>query len=253
MNTRNLEKILKGLGLLDQDIQVYFYLLDVNKATISAIAKDTGLKRSNVYHYVEELLDMSLIGKTVERGRKYLIPEDPGAFVDFMKQKKKKVQAVGFELEKKFNKTKQDVGIHYEYGTEGFKRFLERLLEAKCGPIKAYINFAALQGYVSDRYIRNFLERRAITKIPMTILVSSDERKSLLHATSLGGNYKAMLEIRSLPKGRDFKTSIIVYDDVVHFFTPPDEGYIFLFESPAFSRSMRQMFDYMWKFSKNIN
>lgn len=247
------KKILKQIGLSEISASIYLYLLDVQKATPLAIANSTGIKRTTIYNHIDELLEINLIGEVVEQGKKYYIPESPEYLLDLVEAKQEKAKAVAKEIEKQFGLSKHKANIRYAHGKNGFKKFAEEILKAEEKTVRMYVHYASISEYVSGQYITNFLDGHKRSKRNIKIIVSSNEHELLTKVTSIGLNAKYNMLIRSLSQGYDFTTSIVVYDDKVHFFAPKKEGFIFIFESPAFADTMRQMFDYMWGKGKNIN
>lgn len=253
MSISDTKKILQQIGLSEVAVQIYLYLLDAQKATPLTIAQGTEIRRTTVYNHLIELLEINLIGEVIDKGKKYYIPESPEYLLDYVEEKRKKAEQLAQEIEKQFGTKKHKATIRYAYGREGFKKFAEEILDAQENIVKMYLHYSSVQEYVSDQYIVNFLDRHKQSKKELHVIVSSNEHEELAKATTIGGNAQYNMLIRSLPKGYDFTTTIVVYDNKVHFFAPKKEGFIFIFESFAFADTMKQMFDYMWKKSTNIN
>lgn len=251
-NKTKIRKILQKLGFEDNQVGILLYLYDVKKATILHIARDLGLPRTNVYTYIAELKKINLVGEIYEEGQKFIIPESVGNLHSFIANKKAAAKKAVAFLEQEYKKTKQEAKIHYTHGSEGFKKFAEKILSAKEKPIKAFLDIPSLSKLASKRYLLNFNERRARKRLPVWAIVSEKSQEFLESYTTVAGNEKNKQWFKVIPDLGDFDVNLVVFDQEVVMFAPKQEGFSLHFQSPGFARTMNDMFDYMWKEGKWI-
>jgi len=252
LSKTRIKKILQQLGFKDNQASILLYLYDVKKATVLHIARDLNLPRTNVYTYIAELKKINLVGEIYEDGQKFVIPESVGNLHSFIANKKAAAKKAVAFLEQEYKKTKQEAKIHYAYGSEGFKKFAEKILSAREKPIKVFLDIPSLSKLASKRYLLNFNDRRTRKRLPVWVIASEKSKKFLEEHTTIAKNEKNKQWFKIIPDLGDFDMNLVVFDQEVIMFAPKQEGFSLHFQSPGFARTMNDMFDYMWKEGKWI-
>ena len=98
--------------------------------------------------------------------------------------------------------------------------------------------------------MNSYWKKRVKNGIAVKILCNRNDIEPIDKQVNLGNNFRMLRDIRFLPNTLKFKTSLIVYDDKTHFFSPPEEGYIFLFESQSFTNTIKNLFNFLWEISE---
>lgn len=70
-------EILQKFDLSENEIQIYTSLLRMGKSSVLNLSRYTGIKRSSVHHYTEQLISKGLILQTTTEGRRILVAEPP--------------------------------------------------------------------------------------------------------------------------------------------------------------------------------
>lgn len=244
-------KALQDLGLSEIAAHIYTYLLEHKRVTVLEIARGTGVARTNVYYNMNQLKDAGLVGEAIEGRKKYFVPESPSNLITMIQKKKDLALDIAGILEEDFKKNKYESKIRFGYGKEDFKKFSQELLESKEKITRQFIDFEALANYGDPIFLKKFWKERADKKIKAKIICSNRSfkkiKKEMIHTPV--ENIKKLRELRYLPEGVNFQLSLAVFDNKVHFFAPPSEGYIFSFESPAFADTIKRLHDLLWKIS----
>jgi len=245
-------RLLEELGLREAAAAIYLHLLESKKATILEIAQHTGIARTNIYHNCRVLIKMNLVSQVIEGKRKFLVPESPDNLVSMIHAKSEVAKQAARILQGDYEKGKYEAKIRFGEGEEGFKKFAEEVLEAKEHPVRQIIAHSALTGFVSKRYLVQYWQRRARKGIPIKILIPFKEKNLVHTGITVTDNIKMLREFRFLPDGLDLKLSLVAFDDKVIFFAPPTEGYSFIFESAAFTQTVKNIFDFLWGVSEQF-
>jgi sugar-specific transcriptional regulator TrmB len=127
---KDLEKKLLKTGLSEKAIIVYLAILAIGKGNVSAIARKSGLKRTSLYQYLEELLGRDLLYQTVKGRRVEYAAASPKKLLSSFEKEKREldrkrasVEAVIPELEALYSKSFRKPQVTFYEGKE-------RILEA---------------------------------------------------------------------------------------------------------------------------
>lgn len=87
----NLEKKLLKVGLNEKAITVYLALLAIGKGNVSAIARKSGLKRTSLYQYLDELLQRDFLFQTVKGKRVEYAAANPRKLLSSFEKEKREL------------------------------------------------------------------------------------------------------------------------------------------------------------------
>lgn len=79
---------LSKVGFSNEEARVYETTLQLGKASVTEIARKSGLKRTSIYQYVENLLNHNLLSKEIRGKRVIYIPQDPAKIVTQLEQQR---------------------------------------------------------------------------------------------------------------------------------------------------------------------
>lgn len=134
MNT----SILKKIGLTDNEIKIYLYLLKSGATTAYDIGKKTGIYRVHVYDKVEQLQDKGLITQIFIGSKKYFQATHPEKIKHIIEGKKKELEeqekeinAITPELEALTKLPRENTFVELFRGSEGLKYFLKDIIKMK--------------------------------------------------------------------------------------------------------------------------
>src|SRR3989338_10614525 len=91
---------LERAGLLKNDRSVYLALLEIGSATVSNLARKTGLHRSYVYDILDKLIDLGLVSFTIKNNKKFFNTENPEEIIQFIERKKEEIDKEKTEIAK---------------------------------------------------------------------------------------------------------------------------------------------------------
>lgn len=134
MNT----SILKEIGLTDNEIKIYLYLLKSEAKTAYEIGKDTDIYRVHVYDKLEQLMNKGLVSHVYKGSKKYFKADSPSKLKDFLEDKKREIEnksevieQILPELEAMTFIPKEDTIVEVFKGKEGLKYFLKDIIKLK--------------------------------------------------------------------------------------------------------------------------
>lgn len=116
-----LQKNLEKLGFEEKEAVLYTALLELGEASIVDIARKSGLKRTTVYHTLDNLKARGLISQTKRKKKILYIAEDPRSIEQELREKELLFQKTLPELMSIANFLERKPVIKYFEGLSGIK------------------------------------------------------------------------------------------------------------------------------------
>lgn len=127
-STDSVKSFLQQLGLTQNESAIYKTLLETGLLSVSEVAKNTGVNRTNVYHVLESLKEKELVEET-QTGKKITYRlSDPSYLMSLLEAKKSSLNqasvladAVLPEINSQFSLTAVKPLVRYYQGAAGLK------------------------------------------------------------------------------------------------------------------------------------
>jgi len=250
-----MEKILESIGLTPGESRVYLALLELGFSTVSPISKKANVSMSKIYFILEGLIRKGLVSSIVKNKVRHFNAANPERIIDFLEEKKKKIDEEENKVKKKLpelkNKLvragKKPIAEVYE-GIKGIKTFFEKmLLEIEEGDI-TYV--FGIPRKVSIRHGNYFLhdwsERMRQKKIKSKLIYNFDARDVGRERAKL-----KLTEVRYLPKEIQTPAWINIYKDVVSTtYMMGENPFCVVIRDENIVKSYLSYFNYLWKQSR---
>ncbi len=246
------EQLLKDIGLNDIASKIYLFLLDEKKSTILDIARGTKIARTSVYSNIELLKQWELVGQAIDGKKKYIYPESPSNLINVIQIREKLAEQAVKKLLPSFEKDKSENKIKFGYGEEGFKQFANDMINSGEKDILQFISLDSLLGYSNKKFLESHWEQRKKENINIKILMPYSDKQKTEKMTNKINNIKYLREMRFLPPTVKLEMSFVVFKNKIQFFSPPNEGYMFQFQSDSFKNTMESMFNFLWGISEKF-
>lgn len=122
--------ILKDLGLTNAEIRIYLSLLELGPSTAGPVIEKSGLQSSVVHIALRKLIEKGLISFVKEGKWKQYQASEPGHIIEFIDEKKRRLENILPELIAKQRKAKEKREVTTFIGIRGIKELLYELLDA---------------------------------------------------------------------------------------------------------------------------
>lgn len=247
------EKILLEIGLTGNEIKVYLTLLKLGSTTTGPIIKKTGIHTSKVYDALNRLTEKGLVSYIVKANIKYFKAVDPERLLDFIVEKKKKlenqerkVKSIIPELKLKRELVGEDTEAEIFKGWKGMEtvyRLMENTL--KEGDIN-YV-FGASKGEDEEK-VRTFFNKHAIR------LANKKIRQKIIFNESAKGNISETIKRPKLNQIRYMENTtpaeINIWADNTMIVILRKTPTVILVCDPKVADSFKKYFEIMWKQAK---
>ncbi len=138
-NKTTMENFLKKLDFDEKESSIYLACLKGKLNTPASLSRQTGVKRSTVYFYLEKLKEKGIIAYKIKAKKKYIIAIPPRQALKNLIEKKeeeiirdKKIaDKLVPQLEKITRQASFDTQVNYYSGKEGLRIVMNKIIEEK--------------------------------------------------------------------------------------------------------------------------
>ncbi len=234
-------QLLKSLNLTEAQTAVYLAALELGQATMQAIAKKSGIKRTSMYNFIEEMKERQLIVETRKKKRNVYSAIAPSNLVEIEKARLHELEALMPELTAIQNKGRNKPRVTFYEGVEGLKDIFGDMLKERklIHGFWDYENAEKVLGNYLETYYRP--ERKRLNIFYKGILRDSPATRAALKYDN-----KAFRESKFIHKG-EFTTEINIYGNKValmSFLNRPPFGV--LIEDKDIADTLRTAWENLW-------
>jgi sugar-specific transcriptional regulator TrmB len=243
--------ILRDIGLSENEIKIYIYLLKSDAKTAYEIGKDTNMYRVHVYDKLEQLINKGLVSYIFKGAKKYFRAHSPSKLNDYFEDKKreienesKKIKEIIPQLEAMTFLPKEDTNVEVFRGKEGLKYFLRDIIK-----IKQEVLISGIDDSKYEEAIPIFMKQyfRDIKNYKIKERVITIKKKNVfMFAKDTASN----TEYRFLKEKQFNPTNTFIYGDrvvIVSWGTPITA---IMIKNKEIAETYRGHFEQLWKIAK---
>jgi sugar-specific transcriptional regulator TrmB len=247
MNKKDIYTILEKIGLPTAEATVYMALLD-GVESAAEIIKITGEKRPTVYYSLNSLMKRGLVSKTgKEYGNTFQVA--PMETLEEIVNRNIREQTVLLHETQKLkelypkNKKAEKTLVSYFDSFDAIKTAIFYSLYAKEKTIRSIVPGNHFFLEVGPAFMEEYVSEKKKRKIKTIALWEDIPKRSVLEEF-----YKDS-DIRQLPveMHNSFETTIFIYDNKTLYISPKKENHAVLIQSNAHAKTMRALFDAVWR------
>lgn len=154
-------QILSALGLRSDEIRLYLVLLEVPPATVSELARITGIHRPLIYRALPALLEKNLITLALKGKQKRYVAESPKRVEGLFQELERSFQTILPDLELSYFARDRRPTMKFYEGREGIRNVFEDLLQTLNRGDVFYRYSSNRNTKDQEKYLpRNYRERR---------------------------------------------------------------------------------------------
>jgi len=198
-----LKDVLKEIGLTTGEAKVYLALLKLDVSPVHRIKEETKLHRTNIYDFIEKLLEKGLVNYHVEKNMRHYSAVNPEKLLHYLQEKEETLKDFLPKFKEIQNQERRDIKVEVYHGREGIKFSLKDVLRVG----KDYVAFGINEEYWEENFsllLKQHFRKEKEVGIMGRVLTSENATMIYKH-----GNYKYM------PNEFFSPTPIIIYGDRV--------------------------------------
>jgi sugar-specific transcriptional regulator TrmB len=232
-------QLLQSLNFSPDETAVYLAALELGQASILAISKKSGVKRTTVYHLLERLLERGVLQETRSKKRNMYSAMHPKQLIELEKVRIKELETALPELMAVYNKSDNKPRVTFYNGVEGIKEALTDLLRVG-KPMMGWADFSFRQSILRD-FFNEFAAERARKNIVYRAITRKTPEAGEW-AKKNTGHLREMKFIESEP----FNTETLVYGDHVMFLSYQKNAFAVVIEDANVAATMRVSWQQLW-------
>lgn len=236
------KQLLNSLGLSEVQAAVYFAALELGGANMQELARKSGIKRTSIYNFIDDLKERGFITETIKKKRKVYSAVDPDQLVEIEKTRLSELERTLPELRAIQNKSRTKPRVAFYEGIEGIKEVYADMLKDK-KEILAYEDLEHMSIALPKIFYDWFPPERARRGIPFkSILRDSSEARHLIQKNI------RLLRQSKLLNTADWKTEINIYGDKVALMSFRSKmPFCVLIEDHDIAETLRTLWNELWK------
>lgn len=242
----SIQDTLKTLNLSDKEIQTYLACLELGECTVQELAEKSGVKRTSIYNFLDNLKSRGLISEAKKDFKNILIAEDPHTLIENQKKiiREKENQINSLEeilpqLMATFNKPGSKAKIQYFQGMKGLRKLYNDTLIPN-STLYGWIDIDPVVEVMGD-WIWTYLKKRIEINMNYKVIAKAGKWQK---GTKV--NNSTQLRETKIVKDIQFDTEIDIYANKVsiYSFKPPYSGIII--EDIAIHNTMKSIWQLLW-------
>jgi len=239
-------ELLHEIGLSLNESKVYEALLPLGEASVQDISLKAKVHRRNVYDSLAKLGEKGLVSEVFVNGEKHFKVMNPQRLMELLKEKEERLSTLLPEMKAKHEAVEEKEEAYFHRGTEGFKLYLQEILEQK-----ETVYFIGAKAFWLDprlqHYLRRFDKERRRLGIKFKHIFDYEVKEQKPEILKLVGK-----PYKFLPKEYSSQTAIDIFGDYVVTFVGiklgelAEEPVQFVLKSRRLADGYRKMFQFMW-------
>lgn len=244
MKDSNLAAILQRLGVNDKEAKMYLACLELGSASVQEIAEKSGVKRTSIYNFLEDMKARGFISEVRHGKRILLVPEDPHMLLKKSEEQRKQLEEAMPEFMSIYNRPGEKPKVRFYQGVVGLKRIYEDTLMAG-ETIYLISDFEQMFSAIESDWMWQYAKRRTEKGIKAYSIA-----KEGLQAAKVRAKDAEQLRETCFVKEVNFETEINIYGDKVAMlsFRRPYAGVII--EDRAIAQTLLSMWKIVWNQTK---
>jgi len=242
-----LEKLIE-LGLREKEARVYLALLELDEASVSAIAKKSGINRTTIYDILPDLVRDGFVKRIFGPKTETFKAEPPEKIPLILDKRVRSIQEQSIKAKKLIDqlnllasKKQGKPRISIFEGKEGIRALYDDTLLTK-EPIKSFGSSEVLEKF-DQEFLNDYYRRRAARKVYIEAILGDyptahDYQKK---------DKELYREIRIVPReAMDIKPEVYIYENKTAFFSF-EEKFAVLIESKDIADALKKLHMLAWE------
>lgn len=252
-----IESMLENLGLRDEEIRTFLFLLENGAQTAGNLAKKTGLSRPSLYGFMRKLQKLGLVIESQKNNVKTFSVSSKQKVSSLFNEKISELEKGRSVIEKAFAEIPKGVTastpkFQIFEGKAGLTQVMEDMLLYRDITTKSYWPIKSMVEVLSAEYLSTHNKRRVKRNIYIEAIWPEKEKLDTNKFIFLGTGDRYLREVRIAPKNVNFSMGYWTYANKVIFLSSKKESYGFIIESKELVETMSSQFDVVWNMSKTI-
>lgn len=239
-------QLLKTLGLDEREAKTYLTSLEIGPSTIAYLAKKTGVKRTSLYVYIQDMISRGLISIVISGKRKLYTALEPKGLEALIQKQKEAVEILVPELLLLSKKNPEKPRIRFYEKEEGLKHlFNESLNQVHGSEIICYSNYEEYYKVFDEKFTNEYIARQIAKEISVRTILTENK---LFTDTTKKESRNELRETITVPYEKlPITIEMHIYDNKLAIMSFGNEKIGVLIESSQIVNAQRAIFNLLWE------
>ncbi len=241
--------LLKELGLTENEIKIYTFLLKNGPITTGPIIKETKIVNSRVYESLNSLISKGFVIYNIQKDGKHFEALDPKNLLKKQKELEERIKKLVPQLQNIKGKKQDETTMAIYEGFQGFKTAFRKIIEDCPKRETIYVTGFPERVYKMEQlrlFLINMNLKSSKKKQKLKLLLEQSTKKNL----GKDREKEPFTEVRYMPKGYISPIAIDVFLDYVYIFLWEEKPYVFMIKNKKISESFKMYHKFLWKMAK---
>ena len=251
-----MKEALKLVGMNDEEIKIYFELLEVGTATAGELAKRLGIVRPTIYNYLQKMTNKGIVERSLKFGVRSFSAQSPDKLDKLFEAKQK-------ELETKRQKFKTQMPLLMsKFGKRGSAPKIKiyegaKEIENVYDDILNYRNIDSFSAWPASNMVSHLQEEywlrnkreRVRNNLRIYQIRTNEKQPDITKAPYTTPCPELLRFSRIAPIEMDFEMGYWIYANKVAMLSSSKERYGFIIESEEMVGMLQSQWKYIWSVS----
>lgn len=229
-------QLLEDLGMSENEIKIYLFLLRTGTSTAPQISKSTRIDKATVYRDLSSLMAKGFASEIIIKNVKSYSAAHPNKLLEKSEMLHLQIEKMIPDLIKLTSMQITNAQVELYQGREGIKFIFQDILNdglpyLHIGPGEIFIE------EISEIYTKIWIAQAEKKGISGRLLIPRHDRVPLT-------KYE---EVRNLPNELASLIATVVYGEKTVLFVMTNPAYVVLVRNKEVADSYRKIFEYIWK------
>jgi len=248
MKNEKLTRVLKNIGLEENEARVYLASLSLGQTTVLKIARNSELKRTTVYGIIESLKNKGLMRIEMKGLKSFYIAENPEYLESMLDTRKRELNSNLANFMALYKLQGEESSIKYYTGLKAMKKvYLETLDEIRTGD--EYLIITNQKKWFEldpEFWMKQYIEERA--KLPCKIRLISQDSDVAREHQKFQKNYNE--EFKIFKEGTNIEIDVVITNQKLIIVDLSMPLTTLVIQNKNIINLQKQMFEIIWK---NLN
>ena len=236
--------LLKQLGLNEKEAKVYLAALEYGPTTLTKIANKSGIKRTSIYDFIDDMVARGLIISTVLGRRALYAATEPEHLGKLIEKQKEVLSSLIPELSM-YKRGSEKPRIRFYEGKQGVVYVYNEVLKLPSGSeVVGYATFDSIYKIYSKEEIDEYIKARVKKGISQRLIMPNDQC-AINHIDKDKNELREniMIPLKDFP----ITNEINIFENKVMIVSLGEEKVGVIIESQQIADTQKIIFDYFWK------
>ncbi len=237
-----LAETLEQLGVDEKQAKVYLAALELGTATIQELAHHSGIKRTSIYNFLEDMKRQGLVSEMESNKKVLIIASDPHQLVKRAEERLSETRNILPSLLAIFNQPGEKPKVRYLEGISGIRAAYDDMI--KTGEmIYAFSDFEKMLAVMPTEEMFLF----PLQRVEHGIKFYSITKDGPWTRYAMARNDEQLREMKFVEDAADFETEINIYGNKVAMISFRRPYATVIVEDRAISQTLRSSWKLLWQ------